>query len=76
MFIYGCAGSSLLHGLSLVGASGGYSLVAMHGLLIMGASLGGVHGLQSVWASVIAVHRSTCPMAQETLLEQGGTSGP
>ena len=48
----------------------------MHGLLILGASLGGAHGLQSVWASVAAVHRSTCPMAQETLLEQGGTSGP
>ena len=34
LFIFGCAGSSLLHGLSLVVASGGYSLVAMGRLLI------------------------------------------
>ena len=66
----------MLRGLSLVGASGGYSLAAMHGVLIMGVSLGGAHGLQSVWASVVAIHRPTCPMAQETLLEEGGTSGP
>ena len=34
LFIFGCAGSSLLHGLSLVTASEGYSLLQVHGLLI------------------------------------------
>ena len=29
----GCAGSLLLHGFCLVAASGGYSLIAVHGLL-------------------------------------------
>ena len=28
LFIFGCAGSSLLHGLSLVAVSEGYSLIA------------------------------------------------
>ena len=37
-FSFGCAGSSLLLGLSLVVSSRGYSLVAEHGLE--------VHGLQ------------------------------
>ena len=35
----GCAGSSLLHGLSLVAASEGYSLLRARGLLIEAASL-------------------------------------
>ena len=39
LLIFGCAGSSLLTGFSLVATSGGYSLVAMHGLLIAVASL-------------------------------------
>ena len=39
LFIFGSAGSSLLSGLSLVAASGGYSLVAMCRLLIVVASL-------------------------------------
>ena len=39
-FIFGCAGSSLLHlGLSLVAASRGCSQVAVPGLLIAVASL-------------------------------------
>ena len=37
--MYGCAGSSFLHGLSLVVASGGYSLVAILRLLTVVASL-------------------------------------
>ena len=32
-FFFGCAGSSLLHGLSLVVVSGGYSLVAVRRFL-------------------------------------------
>ena len=41
----GCAGSLLLHGLSLAAASGGYSLVMVHGLLITVASLAAEDGL-------------------------------
>ena len=39
VFIFGCAGSSLLDGLSLVAARGSYSLVVVCGLLIAVASL-------------------------------------
>ena len=46
LFIYlGCAGPSLLRGLSLVVVSRGYSLVVMCGLLIVVASLVVEHGL-------------------------------
>ena len=45
-FTFGCAGSLLLHGLlSLVAVSGGYSLVAVHGLLTAVASTVVGHGL-------------------------------
>ena len=43
LLIFGCAGSSCCLGLFLVAASSGYSLVAMHGLLIAVASLVAVH---------------------------------
>ena len=39
LLIFGCAGSSLLSSLSLVVTSGGYSLVVVHRLLILVASL-------------------------------------
>ena len=47
LFIYlGCAGSSLLHaGSSLVEMGRGYSLVAVHGLLIVVAPLVAEQGL-------------------------------
>ena len=35
----------LVHGLSLVAASGGYSVVAVHGLIIAGTSFAAEHGL-------------------------------
>ena len=45
-FIFGCARSSLLcGGFSLVAASGGYSADAMHGLLLVVASLVAERGL-------------------------------
>ena len=44
-FIVGCAGSSLLHGLSLVAASGRYSLAVVPSLLIVVASLVAEHRL-------------------------------
>ena len=44
-FNLGCAGSSLLRGLSLVVENKGYSLVVVHGFLIAVASLVMEHGL-------------------------------
>ena len=44
----------MLHGLSLIAASGGYSLVAVLGFLIMVGSLIVEHGLYGVQASVVA----------------------
>ena len=42
--IFGCAGSLLLHGLSLVAASSGHSPVVVYMLLITVASLVAEHG--------------------------------
>ena len=43
----------LLRGLFSVVASGDYSLVAVHGLLIVVASLDAENGLSGVWASAV-----------------------
>ena len=45
LFIVGCAGSSLLGADFLVLGSGGYSLVAVHRLLLVVASFIAEHGL-------------------------------
>ena len=45
LFIFSCAGSSLLCGLSLAAASGGYSLVVVCWLPVVLASLAVAHGL-------------------------------
>ena len=45
LFIFGCAGSSMLLRLSLVAECRGYSLVLLHGLLIVVASLVAERGL-------------------------------
>ena len=50
-------------GLSLVVASGDYSLVAVRRLLIAVAYLVAEHRLQGVQASVVVVHGLACPMA-------------
>ena len=50
-------------GLSLVVASGGYSLVVVRRLLIAVAYLVAEHRLQGVQASVVVVYWLTCPMA-------------
>ena len=69
LFIFGCAGFSLLQGLSLVAASGGLLSRAVHGLLIEVASLGGEHGLEGVGSS-------SCHMwAQQFQLPGCGTWG-
>ena len=54
LFIFGCAGSSLLCGLSLALGSGGPSPAAKVGLLTAMASLALEHGLQGTQASVVA----------------------
>ena len=48
--------SSSLHRLPFAAASGGYSLVTMHGLLITVASLAVEHGLLGARASTAAAH--------------------
>ena len=45
-----------LRRLSLIAASGGYSLVVVCGLLIAVASLGAEHRLQGAQASVVVAH--------------------
>ena len=47
-------GRFFLVGFSLAAVKGGYSLVAVHEFLTAVASLIVEHGLQSVWASVVA----------------------
>ena len=46
LFIFGCAGSLWLHGLSLVVAGRVFSLIAVCGLLIVVASVGVEHKIQ------------------------------
>ena len=50
----GALGLVAVHGLSLVAASGGYSLVLVCGFLIAAASLVAEHGFYGLQASVIA----------------------
>ena len=70
LFIYGCAGSPLLLGFSLVSGSGGYSLLVVHGLHVEVASLVADHGLQST-GSALVVHRLSCSKACGIFLDQG-----
>ena len=49
------------HGLSLAAASGGCSLVGVHRLLIVLASLVIEHSVQRARASAVAVRRLSCP---------------
>ena len=58
---------------SSYGSGGGYSLVMVHGLLIAVASLVEKHGLQSLRASVVAVHRPSRPETCGILPDQGWT---
>ena len=53
-YFFGCAGSSLLRGFSLVVVSGGYSLVAVRGLPAVGP-LAGTLRLKGTLASVAVV---------------------
>ena len=62
-------------GFSLVALSRGYSVVEIHRLLIVVASLVTEHGLQGTWVLVVAVYRlSSCSTwALEHRLNSCGT---
>ena len=71
-----CVGSLLLHGLSLVAVSGGYSAVAVPWLLVAVASLV-VEVLEQLWhmESVIVPHGPICLTACGIFLDQGSNPG-
>ena len=65
-------------GLSLVVGSGGYSVVAVHGLIIMVTSLVSEHGFweagdstAAFLGSTVAAHRLSCSEARGTFLGRG-----
>ena len=62
-------------GLSLVRASGGYSLLVVHGLLISAASSCREQAL-GTRASVVGAHRLSCPPACGIFLDQGSNPCP
>ena len=70
-----CWASIAAQGLSLVVGRGGYSLVAVHGLLIAVASLFVAQGLQSS-GSVFVTYRLSCPVTCGILLDQGSNLCP
>ena len=65
-----------MHRLSLVAASRGYFLVAMHKILIAVASLVAEHRLLGARASVAEAHELSCPMACGIFPDQGLNLGP
>ena len=69
LFIFGCAVFTAARGLSLV-VSRGYSLAAVHGLLVAVASLVAEHGLQGMKASVLSAHGLSCPVTCGIFLDQ------
>ena len=73
LFIFGCAGSSLLRGLSLVTASGGYSLIAVLGLLISMATLVVEHRL---WDARAQNYGAQLPVACGIFLNLGANLCP
>ena len=66
LFGFGCAGSSLLRGFCLVVVSGGHSLVALYGLLIVATSL-----VDPSAGSTVVVHGLSCSTACGIFLDQG-----
>ena len=61
LFIYSWLCWVFVAVLALVGASGGYSLVLVHGHLIAVTSIVVEHGLQGTQASVVVMHGLSCP---------------
>ena len=70
LFIFGCAGSSLLCALSLVAVSGSYALGVVHGLLLVVVSLVVKHGFWGT-GSVAVAHGLCCSMACGIFQNQG-----
>ena len=71
LFIFGCAGSSLLcMCFSLVLVNGGSSLIAVLELLTVVASLIAEHGLLSTGSRLVA-HRLCCFLTCGIFLDQG-----
>ena len=64
-----------IHRLSLVAVSGGYSLIAMHRLLIMVVSLFAKHKLQSI-GSVVVAHKLSCSVVYASSQTRGWTCVP
>ena len=60
-----------VHRLSLVSATTGYSLIAVHRLLIVLASLTEGHRLYGAGASAVVTHRCSYPMAHGIFSDQG-----
>ena len=79
MYLFiGCAGSSSLHGLSLVAANGGYSLVAICRLLITVVSLVvgfSSCGPQALGHGPVVVQGLSCSKACGILPDQGSNPG-
>ena len=78
LFIFGCTGSSLVHRLSVVAASGGYSLLGCMGFSVW-QSVGLSIRTSVVVAhrfcrtgSVVVVHGLSCPLACGILVPQPG----
>ena len=65
-----------MHRLSLVAVSRGYTLVAVHRLLIVGASLVAEHRLWGAWASVAAPVGSVAPRFVESSWTRDQTRVP
>ena len=65
-----------VHGLSLVVASGGCSLVAVHRLLVAVACLVARHSLSDLRASVVAAHGLGCRVACGIFLDQESNQCP
>ena len=68
LFIFGCTGSSLLHGLFFSCSKQGLLFVVVHGLLIAVASLNAEHRLWGSWPSVAAACRLTSTVPKVVVL--------
>ena len=61
----------MVHRLSVVAGSGGYSLAVVHGLLIAVPSLAEEHGLLGCMGSVVVAHGLSCSKSCGVFLDQG-----
>ena len=73
---FGCTGSLLLRRLSLVSSCRRYSLISLHGFLIVVAALVAERRLYGMWASVAVAVRVSCSVACGLFLDQGSNLCP